>query len=206
MVVLSEKYPIDAPITHRTRHIPLTARPMDFIYFCFFASHLTASLVIDLQWLYPRSLVPGPMRALLEYYIKFSNDPLIGALAGMKDSSSLTWFKTFITLEGIFQIPVFIVGLGALWHGCKKIYPLLLIYAASSATTTLPCIIYLFSLPRPIAQTTIFEHAITYEQLMILLLGYVSFFIVPFIMVFDFGNRVYKLILKGLEAEDQKLD
>lgn len=40
------------------------------------------------------------MRALLECYVAYSNDPLIGGLAGIKNDSGLTWFKTFITLEG----------------------------------------------------------------------------------------------------------
>lgn len=191
-------------VTRQMRRVPLTARPMDFVYFSYFASHLVASFLIDLQWLYPSSLCPQPLRALLEYYVAYSNDPLIGGLAGIKDDSTLLWFKTFITLEGVFQIPVFILGLSALWKGGKKIYPLLLIYAVEAATTTLPCLVYILSLPPPGTGTTTFDSALTFEQRLILLSGYAPFFLVPLIMLLDIGGRVYKLVSKGLKMEAEK--
>lgn len=88
--------------------------------------------------------------------------------------------------------------------GCKKIYPLLLIYATSSATTTLPCIVYVLSLPPPGSATTILDHTLTYEQRLILLSGYVPFFLVPLVMVLDMGNRVYSLVATGLKVEAEK--
>jgi hypothetical protein len=88
--------------------------------------------------------------------------------------------------------------------GSKKIYPLLLIYATSSATTTLPCIVYVLSLPPPSSGTTILDHTLTFEQRLILLSGYVPFFLVPLIMVFDMGSRIYNLVLKGLKVDAEK--
>ncbi|KAF7770369.1 hypothetical protein Agabi119p4_6343 [Agaricus bisporus var. burnettii] len=176
---------------------------MDLLYFGFFASHLFASLLLDLQWLYPASLVPKSLRALNEYYIVLSGDPLMGALAGLKHDFGMTWFKTFVTMEAFFQVPVFILGLSALWKGSKKIYPLLLIYATSSATTTLPCLIYILSLPGPTPTTTPLDHTLTFEQRLVLLSGYGPFFLVPLIMVFDFGSRLQKFVS---QKPEQKLD
>jgi len=88
--------------------------------------------------------------------------------------------------------------------GGKKIYPLLLIYAVEAATTTLPCLVYILSLPPPGTGTTTFDSALTFEQRLILLSGYAPFFLVPLIMLLDIGGRVYKLVSKGLKMEAEK--
>lgn len=79
-----------------------------------------------------------------------------------------------------------------------------MIYATSSATTTLPCIIYILSLPEPTLKTTSLDHTLTFEQRLILLAGYVPFFLVPLVMVFDFGNRVHKTVVQVSKTEEQK--
>ena len=45
------------------------------------------------------------------------------------------------------QLPFFVVGSIALWRGDKRIWPLTLLYAASSATTTLACITTILATP-----------------------------------------------------------
>src|SRR6266567_3642657 len=102
----------------RYSQLPLTARPLDLLYFLFFAVctvpplarllyiltnifplslflnihhsnphlattfakqvHLSATLIVDLQYLYPPSWIPGFMQNLLSFYIYMSKDPLMG--------------------------------------------------------------------------------------------------------------------------------
>jgi len=64
--------------------------------------HLPATLIIDLQYIYPQNLIPNIMRKAIIGYISMSNDPLIGGLFGTfgeEASYHLGWFKTFIWLE-----------------------------------------------------------------------------------------------------------
>lgn len=62
--------------------------------------HIPITLILDLQYLYPASLTPTPLRNLLLYYVGMSNDPLVGGLAGVFGSNAhLDWFKSFICVE-----------------------------------------------------------------------------------------------------------
>jgi len=89
--------------------------------------------------------------------------------------------------------------------GNKKLYPLLLVYATSAVTTTLPCLVYSLSLPSPSSSTsTPSDFTLTFEQRLILLSGYISFFLVPLTMLLDMASRVYKLVLQGLKTETEK--
>lgn len=79
----------------------LTSRPLDLVYVIFFLFHLPASLLVDFQTIYPSQFVPEGLKALPDFYIQQSNDPLIGGLLGYFGDigSSLLWFKTFIYIE-----------------------------------------------------------------------------------------------------------
>ncbi|TFK39887.1 transmembrane protein 6/97 [Crucibulum laeve] len=184
--------------------VPLTARPLDFLYFLFFAIHIPASLLIDLQYLYPSWLVPNFIRNLLMFYVKMSNDPLIGGLAGyFGNNSHLIWLKSYITLEAIFQFPVFILGMLGLYKGSRSIYVLLLVYAASTATTALPCVMYLLQVPHAtpdsIGKGIV---SLSFEQRLLLLSSYIPFFLIPLLMTVDMAMRVLKLVKKGTAAEE----
>ncbi|KAF9475209.1 hypothetical protein BDN70DRAFT_957713 [Pholiota conissans] len=185
--------------------LPLLARPLDFLYYLFFTVHLPASLLVDLQWIYPKQFIPSFMSGFLNFYIDLSRDPLIGGLAGVfGDNTHLTWFKTFITLEAIFQIPVFIIGLQGLRKGSRSIYPLLAAYGASSATTTLACLTTVlqtpFVLPGASAKGVV---GVTQAQRLLLLSSYVPFFLIPLIMAVDMSMRVAKLVQRGIEVDNE---
>jgi len=191
--------------------LPLTARPLDLLYFLFFVVHLTATLIVDLQYLYPPSWIPGFMRNLLSFYINMSKDPLMGGVTGLLgDSTHLMWFKTFIMLEVFFQVPVFILGLRGLYRGSRSIYPLFLLYGASAATATLACVTTVIQMPSvryiPGSNIPILENsvgALTYEQRFMLLSSYVPFFLVPLIMAVDMALRVGKLVQKAVKVEEE---
>jgi hypothetical protein len=67
-----------------------------------------------------------------------------------------------------------------------SIYLLLLVYGASTATTTLPCI-----------TTILFASSITSEQRGMLLACYAPYLLMPLIMTVDMANRVNNLINPG---------
>ncbi|EPQ56635.1 hypothetical protein GLOTRDRAFT_60011 [Gloeophyllum trabeum ATCC 11539] len=187
--------------------ISLKSRPLDLVYFLFFLMHIPATLLIDLQAIYPTTMVPKLIAQLPVFYVQMSGDPLIGGGMGyFGTKETYVWFKTFLFLEAIFQLPVFVLGARALYKGNRSIYPLLLIYAASTTTTTLPCLSVI--LTTPLVQTPSSE-ALTYvtitpAQRLLLLSSYLPFFLLPLLMTVDMAMRVSSLVKAGLSAETQK--
>jgi EXPERA (EXPanded EBP superfamily) len=85
--------------------------------------------------------------------------------------------------------------------GSRSIYTLLLIYGASTATTTLPCITTIFALPLTSPETILAGvHSVTTEQKWMLLSSYVPYFVVPLFMTLDMAARVGALMQAGIEA------
>ncbi|KAF5391811.1 hypothetical protein D9757_001850 [Collybiopsis confluens] len=165
--------------------VPLTSRPLDFVYFCFFLSHIPASLLLDFQILYPAQYVPSFLLDLRNWYIQFSADPLISGAA--RGAGELVWFRCFAWLELLFQFPVFLLGMKGLWNNSRSIYVLLLAYGASTATTTLPCILYILKE----------KSQVTEAQLLILLSSYIPFFLIPLTMAVDMTFRVHSKMLSS---------
>ncbi|KAG1728110.1 transmembrane protein 6/97 [Suillus lakei] len=186
--------------------ISITSRPLDLVYFAFFLVHIPATLLIDLQALYPPSLTPHFIRALPQFYVQMSNDPLIGSVLGMLgDSKPFIWFKTFLAVEVLFQLPVFVLGARGLWRDSRSIYVLLLIYAASTTTTILPCLSVLLTTPITSPQTIAEKVvSVTTFQRFLLLSSYIPFFVIPLIMTVDMASRLSKLITTGIDAADNK--
>jgi len=183
--------------------LPLTARPLDLLYSIFFASHIPATLIIDLQALYKP---PRYLRGPIEFYIGMSRDPLIGVASGaFGDSSHLAWFKGFLLLELFFQLPVFILGLRGLYKGSHTIYLLLALYASSTATTTLACVFQVLQTPETTPETLAQNlPSVTDSQRLLLLSSYIPFFVIPFIMAVDMGMRVHKLVKIAIKKEEEK--
>ncbi|KAI0918070.1 hypothetical protein AcW1_007047 [Taiwanofungus camphoratus] len=183
--------------------VKLTSRPLDLVYFTFFMIHLPATLLVDLQAIYPTSMVPAMISKIPELYIAMSSDPLIGGAMGyFGQLDSYVWFKTFLMLEAFFQIPVFIFGMRGLWKDSRSIYVLLLIYAASTSTTTLPCLAVILTTPLTSSQTVTAELvSITSEQRLLLLSSYIPFFLIPLVMAVDMATRVSKLVKAGSDAQ-----
>ena len=92
--------------------------------------------------------------------------------------------------------------------GTKSIYALLLVYAASTTTTTLPCLAVILSTPVvPSAVTETAKAAglsITAEQRLLLLSSYIPFFLVPLVMTLDMALRVHTLVT--VDARKTKRD
>jgi len=62
--------------------------------------HIPATLLIDLQAIYPPTYVPYPVKQIPAWYVAMSGDPLIGGAMGyFGDESRFAWFKPFLYLE-----------------------------------------------------------------------------------------------------------
>ena len=83
--------------------------------------------------------------------------------------------------------------------GTTAIYTLLLVYAASTATTTLACIAVVLAAPDASA-SDVPGRALTPEQRLLLLSSYVPFFLVPLVMALDMGARVHRLVGEATAA------
>ncbi|KAF8500516.1 transmembrane protein 6/97 [Gautieria morchelliformis] len=175
---------------------PLKSRPLDLIYFTFFLIHIPATLLIDVQALYPQSLVPEFTKKFISFYVSMSGDPLIAGANHFYGSDHVfTWFRSFLWLEILFQFPVFVLGARALWKDSPAIYLLLLVYGASTATTTLPCLTTVLAVPTAEdARAAVTTVAVTDAQRLLLLSSYVPFLLVPLIMTLDMAWRVSKMI------------
>lgn len=87
----------------------------------------------------------------------------------------------------------------------RSIYLLLLVYGASTATTTLPCLTVLLSTPITSAQAIAAGvYSITESQRLLLLSSYLPFFLIPLFMALDMTVRVAKLQRAGLMVEAGK--
>ena len=68
-----------------------------------------------------------------EYYVETYRDPFIA-------DRSLIWFNTFLHMEGLVQLPIFIYAAWALYHNRKGAALWICIYSAHVVTTVLPCL------------------------------------------------------------------
>ena len=98
----------------------------------------------------------------------------------------------------------FIYSLGNLVSGSRTIYPLLALYASSTATTTLACVFQVIQTPETTAETLAQNlPSITADQRFLLLSSYIPFFLIPFIMAVDMGMRVHKLVKIAIKKEEK---
>ncbi|KAJ7251359.1 transmembrane protein 6/97 [Mycena rebaudengoi] len=181
---------------------PLTSRPLDLLYFSFFLIHIPASLCLDFQPLYPPAMVPTVLRQLADFYMRTSNDPFIKGAFG-HSSDPLIWFKSFIFLELFFQFPTFFIAARGLWKGTERIYVLVLVYGASTATTVLACLATVLAMPAPSPDALARGiPTLSSDQLFMILSSYVPFFLIPLVMTVDMAFRIYGLVGDAISARE----
>jgi len=182
---------------------PLTQRPLDLLYVCFFICHIPATILLGIQTLYTAPWLPSVITSLPKIYVEMYQDPLVGGAMGLLGSpENYIWFYPFQLLEILFQLPVFILGIWGLLKDSKKIYIALLVYAASTAPAVLACVVVLFSTPLTTPETLAEKVvSVTAEQKMMLLASYIPFLLIPVVMTIDMALRVHKLVQFGLQAQ-----
>lgn len=90
------------------------SRPLDLIYFVYFATHIPVTLGIDFQLFYPSHWVPTALSDALDFYINTFKDPFMGS------PTTLYWFASFICCELVVQLPFFFIACVGLLKGKKK--------------------------------------------------------------------------------------
>ena len=81
----------------------------------------------------------------------------------------------------------------------------MLVYGASTATTTLPCLTVLLFTPITNAQTIAAGiQSITVFQYFLLLSSYLPFFLVPMFMAVDMAIRIAKLLPTGVAVTAER--
>ncbi|KAM0748075.1 hypothetical protein T439DRAFT_328062 [Meredithblackwellia eburnea MCA 4105] len=156
----------------------------DKFFYYYLLVHIPITLLIDGQAIFcSKSIYPSFLRPIYDFASK--DDPLL-------QNNLVPWFQTFIVLEMVFQLPVFVIGAIGLKKRSPKIYPLLTIYGTSCATTTLACLSTVIFDPRPSVQS----------QLPKLLGSYVPFLLIPLSMAVDYGSRLVGLV--GEKSEEKR--
>ncbi len=62
--------------------------------------HTLATIIMDLQAIYPAHLIPAFMKEITNYYLSTYNDPLIGGVMGyFGKTDKFIWFETFVWME-----------------------------------------------------------------------------------------------------------
>ncbi|EIM23638.1 hypothetical protein E3Q22_01949 [Wallemia mellicola] len=169
----------------------LKNRPLDIFYALYLIVHLPATLFIDMQSLYPEWLIPDALKNVLHFWISLTNDPILQG--GSTDSPLWAWIRSFIALEAVGQVPVFILCSYGLYKGSKSVEIPLLVYGVSAATTTFACLATVLALPvhaPPLPPPLIGSLALTPEQRTILLAVYTPYIIVPIFIACDMAGRL----------------
>merc|ERR1719329_1115993 len=96
----------------------------------FFASHIPATAIVDLQVLLPKPWVPPFARNLLDFYVAQTQDHLM--------MTRPIWFKSLISLEVAFQFPFFFVAMYAFKKRKNWIRIPAIVYASHAVTQMAP--------------------------------------------------------------------
>ena len=107
-----------------------------YAFIAFFASHIPATLIIDSQAVMPQGTHPQIFQDLLSWYTTQFNDDLMRAPFEI-------WFKAFVYIEVLFQLPFFFYALYGLMFPMKVdgrgLYrSLCLVYGGHTSTTLVP--------------------------------------------------------------------
>jgi hypothetical protein len=129
----------------------ILSRPLDLLYMTFLVLHIPPTLLLDAQAVLPSHYFPNGLKAFLANYIATSKDPLLSNI----QQPQFAWLRAYMVCELTVQMLVFVAGPLALYKGKlqasypaelinvpdnRKFWPVLLLYAAHGATTTLACL------------------------------------------------------------------
>lgn len=97
----------------------------------------------------------------------------------------------------------FYASLSHISSDSRAIYLPLLLYGASTSTTTLPCLAVLFTTPITSPDTIAAGIvSVTWFQKQLLLGSYIPFLLLPFVIAADMTLRVSELVVAGIRAQE----
>ncbi|KAJ2781431.1 Transmembrane protein 97 [Coemansia interrupta] len=108
---------------------------LDRLYFGYFVSHIPITLLVDVVPLFPSERIPAFMLGLNRFLTEQLSDPfmVIGTTR-----SDMTWFKSLLACELVFQLPFFFYAAYAIWNRSPARHAPLLVYGAHVSTTMVP--------------------------------------------------------------------
>ncbi|PMD13757.1 hypothetical protein NA56DRAFT_415282 [Hyaloscypha hepaticicola] len=110
----------------------ILSRKRDLTYFTYFCIAVPMAFIVDLQPLYPHSMIPAWMQSITDYYIDTYNDLFfIG--------TPPPFFEFFMYTEMFVQVPVMIWGISALLRDSKMVPLVLLPFACLVFISTATC-------------------------------------------------------------------
>ncbi|KAG1135689.1 hypothetical protein G6F37_012600 [Rhizopus arrhizus] len=148
----------------------LLSRPLDLIYFIYFATHIPITLCIDLQTFCPSSWVPKTLIDLFNFYKITFKDPLMGS------NEPMYWYLSFLVCEMVIQLPFFFAACYGLFKDSPHIRLPLAIYGAHVTTTVLPTLAEIMLNP---------TYSLVSQERWVLFGFYFPYFLLPFIMLID---------------------
>ncbi|XP_068126346.1 sigma intracellular receptor 2 [Hyperolius riggenbachi] len=103
-------------------------RLLEWLFFCYFFSHIPITLMVDLQGILPSSWYPQQLLDLMKWYTVSFKDHLM--------ADPPPWFQSFVYCEAILQLPFFPVASYAFFKGgCRWIRIPAIVYSSHVATT-----------------------------------------------------------------------
>ncbi|CAO3648840.1 unnamed protein product [Cunninghamella blakesleeana] len=165
----------------------LLNRPLDLLYFVYFATHIPVTLLIDFQAFYPPQIVPQVLKDVLAILINHFKDPLMGS------KEPLYWFLSFLYCELFIQFIFFFLACYGLWKNCIHIRLGLIAYGSHVATTVLPTIAEVLFNP---------TYSLTITERLTLVSFYFPYFFLPLIMLVDSYLRISS-VLKTIHIKQE---
>ncbi|PVF96153.1 hypothetical protein CPB86DRAFT_787299 [Serendipita vermifera] len=192
---------------------PLTQRPLDLLYYVFFAVHFVCSITIDCLPLWPEQLYSLPglkqihagLHWVVKDYTQKSNDPFMLATHKLVQREwEFAFLNWFMIMEIFFWLPAFVIGMIGLQRDSKAVYPFLLAYSTAALITT--STVAWITLKAPSASDPSLDpvskfYALTDEGRNTILGPLIPFLIIPIIMFVDMMSRVTNLVNAGIKAQ-----
>jgi hypothetical protein len=107
--------------------LPLSRRPLDYLFLAYFLLHLPISIGVDLQLIFPREHFPLFLRTTLDGWVKDADDVLTG--------TAPLFYRVFVWIELFFHIPFFVAAIYAFVRGKEWIRLPTIIYATEVLTS-----------------------------------------------------------------------
>jgi hypothetical protein len=93
---------------------PIMERPVDWILFVYFTSHIPITIFFDLQAIYPKAFIPYVLAQVNGSYVNFLADPFMDT-----NRPTMYWFKSFAFCEALLQLPFFFFAAYGVLKGNK---------------------------------------------------------------------------------------
>lgn len=157
------------------------------LYLIFFCLHIPITIFID------SSVFFGPyyfsfVKNLLKFHVNFNKDFLI--------KEPELWFKSFIFIEIVFQLPIFFYCSYSIYKKLKSHYVLMIMYGVNTAISTFTCLLYIANREK--------TDLSNFDRLKLFTI-YLPFFMMSLLICADYNKKIMK-ILKDQKSSIYKKD